>query len=78
MEGIKRPLSLTQPHTVALAGGIKAISHLAKGESVTLKGAFRRGASDKSGETASCPTLAGVGQQECAVTDVTVEVKRLK
>lgn len=78
MDGVSRPLTLAQPHTVALAGGIKAIAHLAKGQSVTLKGAFRRGASDASGETASCPTLSGAGKQECAVTDVTVEVKRLR
>lgn len=77
MEGIGRPLSLAQPHTVALAGGVHAIIHLGVGDSVTLEGAFRRGASAASGEAASCPTLSGVGQQECAVTSVTVKVKRL-
>jgi hypothetical protein len=78
MDVVKRPLTLAQPHTVALAGGIRAIGHLAKGESVTLKGAFRRGGSTQSSETASCPAPSGVGLQECAVTDVTVEVKRLR
>jgi hypothetical protein len=76
MDGAKRPLYLDQPHPVAFGGAIKQIVHMAKGETIDLKATYRSGAVGGA-ETRGCPSLGGPGQQECAVTRVTVEVTRV-
>lgn len=76
IDGITRPLRLAQPRAVLIPGGIARISKLRRGGSLTLKGSAGLGAADGT-ESKACPKLAGIGLQECATTDVTVEVKRL-
>jgi hypothetical protein len=78
IDGAVRPLALAQPHAVTIPGGVGSIARLHRGQKVTLKGSYQRGITDRSAESRTCPRLGGIGQQECAVTDVTVEVTRLR
>jgi hypothetical protein len=77
MDAIRRPLRLAQPPSLGFADGIRRISRLRRGGKVTLKAQLEQGAAGGA-PTASCPPLTGPGQQECAVTDITVEVRRLR
>ncbi len=75
MEGERGEL-LGLPDQLVIPGAVRRISHLAKGRKVTLKAQLERGAADGA-EAASCPPFTGVGFQQCAVTDVIVEVTRV-
>lgn len=77
MDGGGGHLALGQPADVAFAGAVAAIRRLRPGEAVTLKAHLTRGAADGSA-SASCPPLSGPGLNECAVTDLTLEVGRLR
>jgi hypothetical protein len=77
MDGASRPLALAQPASLGFGGGIARIAHLAPGETVTLKAHRTQGAVDGA-PSARCSKLAGPGRQECAATDLTLEVTRLK
>lgn len=76
IDGVSRPLRLAQPRAVLLPGAAARISKLARGASVTFKGASELGAQDGD-EAKPCPKLSGPGMRECATTDVTVEVQRI-
>jgi hypothetical protein len=77
MDGATRPLVLAQPGNLAFAGAIARISRLHRGQSVTLRAGRRSGAKDGVASE-SCPELSGAGQQECATTRVTLQVRRLR
>ncbi|HEU4658273.1 MAG TPA: hypothetical protein VFR97_12145 [Capillimicrobium sp.] len=75
------PVSLhsPQPLDVHIAGKpVKRLMSLRRGQRVALKGSAEAGYDGKQ-ESSSCQAPAGgVGYRECAVTDVTVEVRRLR
>lgn len=77
IDGITRPLRLTQPRAVLIPSGVARIAGLRRGGSVTLKGSAELGYADGS-EASKCPQLVGVGMRECGTTDVTVEVRRVR
>jgi hypothetical protein len=77
IDGATRPLALAQPLEVAFGGAIKQILHLARGGSVTVRGAASRGAVDGIAHD-SCPRLSGAGRQECATTKITLKVTRTR
>lgn len=76
MDGVRRPLALAQPASLGFAGAVARIRGLRPGEEATLKAHLSRGAVDGSA-SASCPPI-GPGLRECAVTDLTLEVTRLR
>lgn len=77
VDGARDRLSLSQPRAVFLPTGIDRVSGLRRGATVTLKGSTDLG-SGESGEARKCPAMSGKGMRQCAVTDVTVEVTRLR
>lgn len=77
MDGAKNSLALGQPRAVFLRGGVERISKLRRGAKLTLKGSAELGRG-LTGESKTCPEMSGKGLKECAVTDVTVEVTRLR
>lgn len=68
-----------QPLEVRIVGAkVRRLMHLRRGQSVTLKGSAEL-AWDGSAERDACRAPAGGdGYRECAVTDVTVEVRRVR
>ncbi|HEY8584299.1 MAG TPA: hypothetical protein VIL49_15185, partial [Capillimicrobium sp.] len=69
-------LQLGQVPGVALKGMDKVV-HLRQGQTVTLTGEAKRGHTSTGGlYEGRCPGLGAPGQQECAVTRVTVTVTR--
>jgi hypothetical protein len=77
VDGARRPLALAQPASLGFAGAVARLRRLRPGEGATLKAHLTRGAADGSA-TASCPPPGGPGLRECAVTDLTLEVTRLR
>lgn len=78
MDAVKRPLALAQPPaTLSFGRGAKRVARMRRGSTLTLKTQVERGATDGV-ISGSCPKLAGPGQQECAVTDLTLEIKRVR
>jgi hypothetical protein len=76
--GSRNNLTLANPRAVLLRDGPGRIASLRRGGKLTLKGSWERGATD-GGESPKCEKrLAGEGMRQCAVTDVTVEVTRLR
>jgi hypothetical protein len=78
MDGARRPLALAQPAKVRFGGALAKISRLGVGDEATLKAHLVQGAADGSPAGGRCPHLEGPEQQECAVTDLTLEVSRLR
>jgi hypothetical protein len=62
IDGITRPLRLTQPRAVLIPSGIGRVAALRRGGSVTLKGSAELGYAEGS-EAKRCPQLAGVGMR---------------
>jgi hypothetical protein len=75
MEGERAEL-LGLPTELTIPGAVRRIARLPLGGKATFKAAAERGAASGA-ETAACPPLKGLGFQQCAVTDVTVEVTRI-
>lgn len=76
--GSRNNLTLANPRAVFLPNGIERIAKLRRGAKLTLKGSWERGAGE-SGETKQfAKKLTGKGMNQCAVTDVTVEITRLR
>ena len=72
-------LQAEQPTEVAIVGAqVKKLLRLRPGQKLTLKGSEERGIAAGQ-ESQSCSKPAGtVGYSECAVTDVTVEIRRTR
>jgi hypothetical protein len=76
--GSRNNLTLGNPRAVLLPDGLGRIASLHRGGKVTLKASWEQGAADGS-ETPKCAKkLTGEGMKQCAITDVTVEVTRLR
>jgi hypothetical protein len=71
-------LKAEQPTEVAIVGAqVKRLLRLRPGQKLTLKGSEERGyGAGQVSDSCSAPA-ATVGYSECAVTDVTVEIRRL-
>lgn len=78
LDGSRNNLSLAQPRAVFLAKGVDRIAQLRRGGKLTLKGSVQLGAGDGRETKDRCPPLSGAGMKQCAVTDVTVEVTRVR
>jgi uncharacterized protein (DUF2141 family) len=72
-------LKAEQPTEVSIVGAqVKRLLRLRPGQKLTLKGSEERGTAAGQ-ESQSCSKPAGtVGYSECAVTEITVEIRRLK
>jgi hypothetical protein len=72
-------LKAEQPTEVSIVGAqVKRLLRLRRGQKLTLKGSEERGfAAGKTSQSCSAPA-ATVGYSECAVTDTTVEIRRLR
>lgn len=77
VDGARDRLSLAQPGAITLPAGIARLSKLRRGGKLTLKGSAEIGSDDRS-ESRKCPPMSGQGMRQCAVTEVTVEVTRLR
>ena len=77
IEGIRRPLTLAQPLLLDFGAVAHRVGRLGRGETLTLKHSHQMGATDGL-LASSCPALSGTGMHECAVTDITVEVTRVR
>ena len=84
-DGTGRELHTPDPLAVDILGAAaRRLTKLRPGRKITLKGDAERGYVEADGvpsrelKTCSDATLAGTGYRECAVTDVTVEVRRLR
>lgn len=84
-DGTGRQLKHPEPLAVDILGAAaRKLTKLKPGRKITLKGDAEAGYIEEDGvpsretKTCSSATLAGTGYRECAVTDVTVEVRRLR
>lgn len=74
------PISMhaEQPLEVRIVGAkVQRLMNMRKGQKLTLKGDAERGF-DGSREAETCKGAAGQAYHECAVTDMTVEVRRVR
>jgi hypothetical protein len=76
--GSRNNLTLANPRAVLLPDGMERIASLKRGGKLTLKGSWERAAADGTESPRCAQKLAGAGMKQCAVTEVTVEVTRLR
>jgi hypothetical protein len=78
VNGSRNNLRLAQPRAVFLPGGLERIVKLRRGAKLTLKGDYEISSSPAGEKKGKCPPLKGEGMSQCAVTDITVEVTRVR
>jgi hypothetical protein len=78
MNGSKRPLALGLPPRTYFTGAIHKMFAIHRGQTITVRRTITRSAIDGAISTGCPTTLQGPGLHECAVTDLTLQITRLR
>ncbi len=71
-------LNLTRLRSAMLKDAPARLAHIRRGQTMTFKGSDIEGNSAAAFFSPTCPKLKGPGHQECATTDYTLEVHRVR